>query len=69
MLQDGELHIDGLPPVRMQWGETQAYPDERREDWTFATVPVLAANYSHDEADELFAIYGQPSYDDVRGDC
>ena len=61
----GTLTIDGLPMAQMEWSEATAWPGELQDGWTFATVPVLTCNLSDEATDPLFAVFGQPSHEDL----
>ena len=65
-LQGGTIHIDDLPLAEMAWGSVAAWPGEyQAEDWTFATLQVLACNLTHEETDAIFIGHGYTSYDEL----
>ena len=68
-LSGGTLHLDDLPLTTMEWGVATAYPSEYRdEDWTFATIPVLACNLTHAETDPIFIEHGYTTHEELVED-
>ena len=64
-LESQTVHIDGVSGSQLWWALTQCYPGELKDGWKFATMPVLTAHFSHEQADPIFALFGIESHESL----